>query len=157
MIQAALASGKAHLAATDGGRPSIDEAGSCGWRNDDSGDWKAQGDRIGWIDDEDVYLQPDAAYRCAQTMGTNGEGLTVTSKTLWKRLKEAGLLASGDDDRQTIKKQIGQTRPRILHLKAEKLSGSLEGKKIGAIGAIGADLICAPILRLSAPRLSRRF
>ncbi len=138
LIQAALASGKAHLAATDGGRPPIEDAGGFGWRNDDSADWKAQGDRIGWIDGDDVYLQPDAAYRCAHTMASNGEGLTVASKTLWKRLKEAELLASvGGDDRQMVRKQIGQTRPRVLHLKAEKLSGSLEGKKSGQSGQSG--------------------
>ncbi|MBL8167622.1 MAG: hypothetical protein JNJ50_05685, partial [Acidobacteria bacterium] len=133
LLQAALASGRAHLAATDSGKPEADQVDACGWR-----DGEAQGDRIGWIDGDDVFLQPDAAYRCVQAMASNGEGVTVASKTLWKRLKEAGLLASvGSDDRQMVRKQIGQTRLRVLHLKAEKLSGSVEGKKSGQSGQSG--------------------
>lgn len=122
LIQAALASGKGHLAALNGGQPSFEQSESrevWGWR-----DGEAQGDRIGWIDGDDVFLQPDAAYRCAQSFGLNGEGLTVTARTLWKRLREAGFLVSCEsEERQTIKKQIGESRPRVLHLSTMKLSG----------------------------------
>ncbi|MCG3143385.1 MAG: hypothetical protein HONDAALG_00733 [Gammaproteobacteria bacterium] len=118
LLQAALTSGKAHLAAIDGGQPENGEA--WGWR-----DGEAQGDRIGWIEGGDVFLQPDAAYRVAQSIGVNGEGVTLTARTLWKRLRETGFLASCEsEERQTIKKQIGQTRPRVLHLRAGNLSGS---------------------------------
>lgn len=122
LIQAALSSGKGHLAALDGGQPEREQSENrevWGWR-----DGEAQGDRIGWLDGDDVYLQPDAAYRCAQSFGLNGEGLTVTQRTLWKRLREAGFLVSCEsEERQTIKKQIGETRPRVLHLRKQKLSG----------------------------------
>ncbi|HMX25830.1 MAG TPA: bifunctional DNA primase/polymerase [Blastocatellia bacterium] len=122
LLQAALSSGKGHLAAMDGGQPEREQSDTrevWGWR-----DGEPQGERIGWIVGDDVYLQPDTAYRCAQSFGLNGEGLTVTSRTLWKRLREAGFLVSCEsEERQTIKKLIGDTRPRVLHLSKQRLSG----------------------------------
>lgn len=118
LLQAALSSGRAHLAGLNGGRPDIDYAQAFGWRDDEP-----QGDRIGWVESDDVYLQPDAAYKLVQAMAVNGEGLTITSRTLWKRLREAGLLASTEnEERQTIKKLIGQTRPRVLHIRADRIT-----------------------------------
>jgi hypothetical protein len=112
LIQAALLSGRAHLADVNGGSP--DNRESWGWR-----DGEPQGDRIGWIEADDIYLQPDAAYSAAQRMATGGEGLTVSSQTLWKRLKEAGLLASVDTARQTqkVRRQIGEKQEGVIHVR----------------------------------------
>ncbi|MEP7343431.1 MAG: bifunctional DNA primase/polymerase [Acidobacteriota bacterium] len=120
LIQAALSSGKAHLAMTDGGKPESDQLDACGWR-----DGEAQGDRIGWIDGEDVYLQPDSAFSLAQRLAAGGEGLSVSSQTLWKRLNEAGLLASNDTARDTLKvrRKIGGKTLPVLHFCAEKVTG----------------------------------
>ncbi|MGQ9576987.1 MAG: hypothetical protein ACUVUC_16920, partial [Thermoguttaceae bacterium] len=53
-----------------------------------------QGMRIGWIDDEDLYLEPDAAYAVVQRLGRDvGDALAVSPQTLRKRLKERRLLA----------------------------------------------------------------
>lgn len=120
LIQAALASGRAHLAAIDGGKPDAANAQTYGWR-----DGEPQGDRIGWLDDEDLYLQPDAAYSLARRMATDGEGLTVSSQTLWKRLNEAGLLASTDTARNTNKVRrtiAGKSNP-VIHLRSEIVAG----------------------------------
>lgn len=120
LIQAALASGKAHLAAIDGGKPDSADAQAYGWR-----DGEAQGDRIGWLDGDDLYLQPDAAYSLARRMATDGEGLSVSSQTLWKRLNEAGLLASTDTARNTNKVRrtiAGKSNP-VIHLRAEFFAG----------------------------------
>lgn len=120
LIQAALSSGKAHLAATDGGKPDTDQAQAHGWR-----DGEAQGDRIGWIDSEDVYLQPDAAFSMAQRLASGGEELSVSSQTLWKRLNEAGLLASIDTARSTNKVRrtiAGKSQP-VIHLRANSFAG----------------------------------
>lgn len=120
LIQAGLVSGKAHLAATDDGRP--DKCESWGWRADGpENEYRPLGDRIGWVEDGSVYLHPDAAYKAAQAVGSNGEGLTVTAKTLWKRLQEAGdqrfleswqgyLARTGDEAR------IGRFRLRNLRV-----------------------------------------
>ncbi len=120
LIQAALASGKAHVADIDGGKPDSADALAYGWR-----DGEPQGDRIGWLDGGDLYLQPDAAYSLAQRMATGGEGLTISSQTLWKRLNEAGLLASTDTARNTNKVRrtiAGKSNP-VIHLRAEIFAG----------------------------------
>ncbi|MBL8190283.1 MAG: hypothetical protein JNK38_19865, partial [Acidobacteria bacterium] len=87
-----------------------------GWRNGEP-----QGECIGWVDGKDLYLQPDTAHRLAQQIAAGGEGLTVSSQTLWKRLNEAGLLASTDTARNTNKVRrtiIGKSTP-VIHLRAE--------------------------------------
>jgi hypothetical protein len=123
LLKAALASGKAHLASITEGEPA--RPGACGWRQFEvqtstgtRTEWRGQGDRIGWIDGDNVYLQPDASYKSAQLMAAAGEGLAITSQTLWKRLKEEGLLASVDTASQTnkVRKTISDRSERVLHL-----------------------------------------
>ncbi len=109
LIQAAFSSNKAYLDGIDGNAPK--NAESYGWRGG-----FPRGDRIGWIDDAGIYLIPDAAFTMAQK---SGEGLTVTQSTLWKRLKEAGSLASFEDGRSTAQKRISNERKRVIHVKAE--------------------------------------
>jgi primase/DNA polymerase family protein len=95
LLKAAISSGRAYIAAPlDNGVPSAD-ADVWGWEREVFriegkvvDEWQSKGDRIGWIEGDDVYLQPDAAYKMAQSMGTNGEGLTISSRTLWRRMKE---------------------------------------------------------------------
>lgn len=104
LIRAALGSGKAHLAAMNGQKPG-DATVAYGWRQDTDGsaDWQPQGTRIGWVDGESIYLNPDAAFSTAQQLGgAAGDGLAVTIGTLKRRLKEQHLLASWDETRQTI-------------------------------------------------------
>lgn len=123
LLKAALASGKAHLASTADGEP--ERPAICGWRPFEVStltgprtEWRGQGDRIGWADRDNVYLQPDAAYRIAQMMAVEGEGLTVSSQTLWKRLKEEGLLASTDTASGTnkVRRTVGDRSERVIHL-----------------------------------------
>jgi hypothetical protein len=58
-----------------------------------AGDWRPQGDCIGWVDDEAVYLQWKAAFAVAQQIGRDvGEQIQVTINTLGKRLRQAGVL-----------------------------------------------------------------
>src|SRR5262249_5944768 len=102
----------------------------CGWRpyevstvNGPQTEWRGMGDRIGWIEKEDIYLQPDASYKIVQAMGVNGEGLAISSQTLWRRLKEEGLLASVDSKRQTnkVRRQISGQEQSVIHIDAKKL------------------------------------
>lgn len=116
LLRSVLSSGRAHLAARNGGEPGRTE--SCGWRRDTSGKWMSLGDRIGWVDDGDLYLDPTAAYRVAQMAGRDmGEVLAVSEPTLKKRLHEKGLLASVDQKRQTltVRPSIGGPTKDVLH------------------------------------------
>jgi bifunctional DNA primase/polymerase-like protein len=128
LLKAAISSGRAYLAAPlDNGVPSAD-ADVWGWEREVFriegkvvDEWQSKGDRIGWIEGNDVYLQPDAAYKMAQSMGTNGEGLTISSRTLWRRMKEEGLLATRDAARETntIRKTVCAKSEDVIHVYAK--------------------------------------
>jgi hypothetical protein len=133
LLSAVLASGRAHMAAKDGGQPP--DADAWGWRatptitRDGSAmRWEPQGRCIGWLDGADIYLEPDAAYAEAQALaGQQGESLPVTPRTLWRRLREhrPPLLASWDEARQrnTVRRTLaGQRHCDVLHLRADALS-----------------------------------
>jgi hypothetical protein len=116
MIRGCLTSGRAHLANRKGTMPERSPE-SCGWRGDSSTRMTPQGDCIGWIDDQDVYLEPTAAYQCVQNSARD-EILAVSIGTLKKRLREKGLLASTDEKRQTltVRRTICGSTKDVLHL-----------------------------------------
>ena len=125
LLRSAISSGRAHLASTDGGRPEKN-AGALGWRKTDSeyDDWRPQGDRIGWVDGEDLYLEPAASYRVVQSQGRGGEALAVSERTLRKRLREKGFLLSTDKKRQTLtirRTTEGMKDRGVLHLRLSSL------------------------------------
>ena len=81
--------------------------------------WMPQGDCIGWVEGEDVYLEPAAAFRQFQLAGRDaGECLPVTEQTLKRRLRERDLLASVDSRRQTVtvRRTIAGATKDVLHL-----------------------------------------
>jgi hypothetical protein len=130
LISSAIASGRAHVATTNGEKPK-ENAGALGWRKmgGEHDDWRPQGDRIGWVDGENLYLEPEASYRVAQREGQGGEALTISAQTLRKRLKEKGLLASVDEKRQTltVRRTIEGVKDRgVLHLRLLSLFSGVE-------------------------------
>ena len=65
LLRACVASGRAHVASIKGHSPSIASPGTWGWRQADMSDrtiWEAQGRRVGWLEDESLYLDPEAAH-----------------------------------------------------------------------------------------------
>ena len=125
LLTAALASGRAHVASDHGTVPEAPAA--WGWRHGafwsseySPSAWLPQGDRIGWVRGDDLYLEPGAAYRIAQAMAS-ADGLTIKPVTLWKRLKERGLLASVDEAREQnqIRVTLEGARRSVLHLRGE--------------------------------------
>lgn len=125
MISSAVASGRAHIASTSGEKPQ-GNAGALGWRKTggEYADWRPQGDRIGWVDGENLYLEPEASYRVAQTQAQGGEALTVGARTLRKRIKERGYLVSIDEKRQTltVRRTVEGVKDRgVLHLRLSSL------------------------------------
>jgi hypothetical protein len=128
LLTAALASGRAHVANDRGDHPGRPEA--WGWRSvtispntsQECADWRAQGERVGWlVGDDDLYLEPEAAFTAVQKFARDGgESLPIGSKTLHKRLDEKGLLASKDAGRRklTTRKVLEGSRRVVLHLRA---------------------------------------
>jgi len=99
LLQSALVSGKAHLAGLDGRAP--ENPVDWGWWPEPNeltigdGRWIPKGDRIGWVKDNNVYLEPGSAYNVAQKMAAAGrsDAIPISQKTMSARLKEKGFLA----------------------------------------------------------------
>jgi hypothetical protein len=138
LLGAALAGQRAHLVTPQGGRP--EHPDRWGWRPLQRAEWDPQTRRtvervdwlpapgsrlIGWVGPgEHVYLQPDSAYAAAQQLaGEKRESLAVGEKTLWKRLHDAGMLASVDsaEGKHLIRRTIGEHRRYVLHMHAHLL------------------------------------
>jgi hypothetical protein len=130
LLGAALASGRAHVARPDGRQPESPE--SWGWRlqrigagENEREEWRPQGERIGWVDVADLYLEPEASYAVAQQLARDqGDGLPISPRTLRKRLKERGLLAEIDTERQvlTVRRTLEGQRRDVLHFSADLFS-----------------------------------
>jgi hypothetical protein len=126
LLAAALASSRAHVAGPDGAEPETPAA--WGWRRETLHDgpvWKPLGRRVGWLDGEHLYLEPEASYAAAQELARDqGEAQPVSARTLHRRLKERGLLASTDSTRGvlTVRRTLEGKRRNVLQLRAGLLS-----------------------------------
>jgi hypothetical protein len=138
LLAAAMASGRAHAAGPNGSAPEAPEA--WGWRRRTVGagdsardDWQSGGERIGWLDGADLYLEPEASYAAAQELARDqGEVLSVSPRTLHRRLRERSLLVSWDERRKrlTVRRTLeGVAAREVLHLRADALSPGSELSK----------------------------
>lgn len=127
LLRSALTSGHCHLVSPEGGRP--EDARLFGWRQREvssepipSSVWEPKGSQVGWVDKRDLYLDPRAAYRAVQQVA-HTDGITMTERTLWKRMKERGMLASTDESRgrHFVRKVLQGSRRKVLHLQLETL------------------------------------
>jgi hypothetical protein len=127
LLGATISSGRAHVTgAGDGGAP--DEADRWGWQmvivgagNQEREDWRPRGERVGWLDADDLLLDPEASFAAVQKLARDqGTSVPIKQRTLWKRLGEQGHLASRDPGRRTntVRRTIGGRRLEVLHLKA---------------------------------------
>jgi hypothetical protein len=126
LLGATLTSGRAHVAdAITKGEPP--DPHQWGWRLKTIGggenareEWQPQGPCIGWVDGDDLLLEPDAVFAAVQRIAKEQDHpLPWTQRTLWKRLAEKGILASREpsQNRNTVRWFIAGTRRRVLHLK----------------------------------------
>jgi hypothetical protein len=125
LLSAALASGRAHVASLGGREPM--NAERWGWRQKTYGGeemteiWTPLGDRVGWVHEDDLYLELDAAYAAAQRLARDsGDSLLINASTLKKRLFEKRLLVSverrGNRVRYQVRKVVEGNRRELLHL-----------------------------------------
>jgi hypothetical protein len=145
LLGSALAAGQAHIAASTGGVPDHPEA--WGWRKRSVGsgayertEWQSQGDRAGWVDGNDLYLDTDAALTAVQRVGqATGSPIGVTPMTLAKRLHERGFLRSADRNQGELKvrRMLEGRRLRVLHLSSSIVLG--EYGQYGQSGDEGPD------------------
>ena len=131
LLGAVIVSKQAHVAGPDGSEPEQPEA--LGWQGEERTGpegipyitWRPKGPCIGWIDGEDLYLEPEASFAAVQKQGRDsGDALVVSGQTLRKRLHERGLLISTDKKRQvlTVRRTLTGSRREVLHVLANFLS-----------------------------------
>ncbi|MDK1021840.1 MAG: hypothetical protein QGD90_09425 [Candidatus Hydrogenedentes bacterium] len=138
LLSSVVATGQAHLVdAGSGEKPDSPE--SWGWRKRtftsggfEQEEWQPKGNRIGWVDASDVYLDPDASFAAVQRLASQqGSSLAITQQTLWKRLAEKGKLASqesrGGKSRNKVRKMIGGHRRTVIHFFTDTLLPSRSG------------------------------
>ncbi|MDG2214610.1 MAG: hypothetical protein P8M70_12325, partial [Verrucomicrobiota bacterium] len=134
LLSAALINGTAHVVDADSGEHPRDGVSpeSWGWRgkateegDDEKKAWNPLGSKIGWVENDDLYLEPDSAYAVVQKMARDqGTSLPVAQRTLWKRLDEKSLIASKDAKRSRlgIRMVLSGEQRTVLHLKTSALS-----------------------------------
>jgi hypothetical protein len=94
LLTSSVTAGYAHIADAETNE-APDNAQHLGWR-DTPDEMRPQGKRIGWLNrDGSLLLEPGAAFATVQRIAREqGTSLPIKQQTLWKRMKEKGLLAS---------------------------------------------------------------
>lgn len=115
-----IAAGRAHLADPRGSVPSSPER--WGWTWEPRGEHSVHqhnGERIGWTDGENVYLDPEGSHKAAvQFAEASHQPLGLSKHALHKLFAERRLLASRADPQHfTAKRDLdGKVGRRVLHL-----------------------------------------
>ena len=132
LLGAAISSGRAHLVDADTGMQPDDPA-CWGWQLTSTNDlrevWRPNGERLGWIREEDLLLDPETAFAAAQKLARDqGTSIPIKQRTLWKRLAEQGLLVSRDSARgtNTVRRTIEGMRRDLLHLRPSALAAGTD-------------------------------
>src|SRR5205823_2480773 len=86
--------------------------------------YNARGSKIGWVVGDELYLDQDATYAELSELARD-QGLTypVTQQTLYRRVKEAGLLLRTEEGRTTYPVAVEGGRRRVLVLGTSLLCG----------------------------------
>lgn len=101
-LRQVLGAGQAHIRTMHGGIPL--NATTLGWTSEKSSGaaetYKSHGPCIGWIswDENEIFIDADNGYAAIKKVA--GPELPLTKQTVWKRLKDAGMLLRTDDNRQ---------------------------------------------------------
>lgn len=123
LLMAALGGGKGYLAAADGKMPAPENAMACGWwQKFGTGNWETKStNRLGFIDADGYYFDPDLAYAAAQDIASRGgRPLVEPEEDLRKRLEEKGFLLKDPDprNRRTVRRTFaGMLHPKLLWLR----------------------------------------
>ena len=128
----AITAGRAHLADEDDSWPTPgDAARRWGWEYvppvaQGQATWRAQGERVGWVEGDDVYLDTTVLLATVEThLRRTDQTLGVSAETLHKRLFERGRLLSTEHwsgkRRLTVRKTFAGERRSVLHLSGKWL------------------------------------
>jgi hypothetical protein len=140
LLGAALVAGRAHLAAKEGGEPRNPEAH--GWREEEVGTgqyishrWKPLGACVGWVDEENLYLEPEASYAEVQALAEKqGEVIPLNLRGVRQRLKEHNLILSHEPGKLTRRRMLQGLERVVIHLHTNVLSLNKPGGSGGSGG-----------------------
>jgi hypothetical protein len=119
-LRSCISSGRAHVAGVKGEEPEKHPE-AWGWRTRTVGtgdyareEWQPQGKRVGWLDGNHVYFDPEAAHAAAQQFAAEkGEAFPLPTQTLARRLDEKGLLAEKEGNRFTVRRLLEGRRQYV--------------------------------------------
>jgi hypothetical protein len=130
LLAGVLVSGRGHVVGSSGLRPVKPDA--WGWRLRTVGqneEWQPQGHRFGWLDGDNLYLEPEASFAEVQRLaGEQGEALPTSAQTLRKRLKERGRLASFEEGKTTTRRTLEGVLRTVIHMRADCLAAPKQGE-----------------------------
>jgi hypothetical protein len=126
-IRALVASGRAHVAAKDGGCPPENPV-RWGWAEGTTAAeplWRPLGELVGWTDGTDVYLESSTAYKLARLHAeAEGQPLAVSKRMVHEQLRERRLLAStGAKGHVTSRHRLSGTQQTVVHLTISAFDG----------------------------------
>lgn len=134
LLSAAIATGAAYVANAKNNDMPEDNPTMWGWERENGGTYRPKGTLIGWIDGNDLLLEPETAYAVAQDMARKqSTSLPIRQRTLWKRMQQKDLLQSYEDGRLTVRRYIGRTRRRVIHISKDlimDLGNEIENKNV---------------------------
>jgi hypothetical protein len=133
--------GKAHLCAAKGdGRQTPVGFTQWGWKWEPHGPdgipmEKPQGVCLGWLDNDTLYLNPDATYAAVQDLGRiQGENIALTPRSLWGRLAERGLLTRDHSrQRNTVRRKIGGVEQTVLCMREKHLGDDVPAEPVHSV------------------------
>jgi hypothetical protein len=137
LIASAISSRRVHLTNQDGVQPQqplswgYEEREYFAGRDQPPGvAYEPQGRTIGYVDDDNVYLDPETAYAEAMKLGEEaGDRLAVSKDQLFRRLKEQDYLASFEDNKTQVRRVYQGRKKFFLHLRRVSLSSPEQGKQ----------------------------
>ena len=124
VLQTGFMAGRFHLRDVTGARP--DNPSMFGWIEDTSGQtysYKPKGTLIGWVDEQKGNVYLDSAMGYEEVRRCSAGAITVTASTLWKRLKEAGIINAIDEkrSRNTVRLTVKGVQKTVASIALDRI------------------------------------
>lgn len=127
LLRSAVSMQHAHFVDAETGHQPKDDWEAYGWTIDSYGATAPRGDRIGWVSDRELMLDPDAAYSLVSRMANaQNHAFPLSQQVLWKRLRERGLIQpASEKDRNRCKRTIQNRRLSVIAFTNKNLLSGL--------------------------------
>ncbi len=122
LLKSAIGGGEAYLTDEHGHPPHGWQHEAVGWHRSSTGDSDyrlPRGIHVGWLVGDDLFLDPNSAFRAAQKLAEDHGKISVSPRTLGRRLAERGCLVRQDSARgkHTVRKVLQDARRDLLHIR----------------------------------------